>query len=66
VGLKKVWIALSGQRGSLAPIPRALPSATMVQAFGLGRTGLNPSNREAGSVYTLPTWSLHSFISPQS
>lgn len=35
VGLRRLWIALSGQNNSLARSPRALPSATMVQTFGL-------------------------------
>jgi hypothetical protein len=35
VGLRGFWIALSGRDGSLIQLPRALPSAKMVQAFGL-------------------------------
>lgn len=35
LGLRRAWIALSGQNDSPVLWPRALPSAGMVQAFGL-------------------------------
>jgi hypothetical protein len=34
LGLKKSWISFSGRDDFLLPVPRALPSAGMVQAFG--------------------------------
>ena len=56
LGLRTGWIALSGRDDFLRRIPRALPSATMVQAFGLvfGYSSISKNYGDSRLLKSLP------------
>jgi hypothetical protein len=65
VGLRESWIALSGRHASFLHSPRALPSAKMVQAFGLHSSYCGFSEDHGGSRLSTSLRYLWSFLSLQ-